>query len=385
MPLTTDQQPANPPSTMAFSQLLSIRESVMRRWESEVRARVNGAGDMHGLALTQTLPMLFDDIAMALALDAPMRMQEKAGVEDSPASHGVERARHTSFGPEQVVHEYQIFRESIAVVAEGRVDINSMQWRLIDQAINDATRLALRAFTDVQEEARRRVAAALSHDMRTPLAVIANGARLLSITPNVDLARRAASKIETNAGRLTDMIGDLLDALTFQGGAKLALRPVAFDASELISEVRDQYMSGGDWNIDFEIDARSVSGYWCRDALRRALENLINNAVKYGSGNRVQISTRENRECLVLSVRNTGNPITQEQRVRIFEYLRRDNSASSVTGWGIGLSFVKAVAEGHGGHVSVDSSIESGTTFSIRVPLDGRPHVENPDRNQSSP
>jgi signal transduction histidine kinase len=382
MTLAENQYSDGPHSTAAFSQLLSIREEVMALWEREVRARVDGTGNMKAPALERALPMLFDDIAMALALNAPIPMREDPTKVDSPASHGMARARHTSFGPEQIVHEYQIFREAIATAAEGRVDIDSKQWKLIDQAINDATRLALRVFTGVQDEARRRVAAALSHDMRTPLAVIASGAQLLSITPNVDLARRAASKIESNAARLTNMVGDLLDALTFQGGAKLALRLSSFDAFELVKEVRDQYVSGGNWTIDFEADGEPVRGYWCRDAMRRALENLVNNAVKYGNGGSVQMSARENRGRLMLSVRNTGAPIALEQRDRIFEYLRRDQNISSIPGWGIGLPFVKAVAEGHGGDVSVDSSAERGTTFFIYMPLDCRPHVEHVGSNE---
>lgn len=220
------------------------------------------------------------------------------------------------------------------------------------------------------------MAAALSHDMRTPLAIIFNGAQLLSITPNLELARRAATKIESNAVRLTEMVGDLLDALTFQGGAKVALKLTHFDALELVKEVREQYVQGGNWTVIFEAHGEPVSGYWCRDSLRRALENLVNNAVKYGDGSLVQIFAHESRACLMLSVRNTGSPIQEEQRERIFEYLRRDHNASSVPGWGIGLPFVKAVATAHGGDVAVDSSKDRGTTFYIHVPLDCRPSVE---------
>jgi signal transduction histidine kinase len=122
------------------------------------------------------------------------------------------------------------------------VEIDARQWAFIDQAINEATRQALRAFTTIYEDARRKVSAALSHDMRTPLAAIFNGAQLLSITPTLEMARRAAKKIESNAARLTDMIGDLLDALTFQGGANLALKFTEFDAFELVQEVREQYV-----------------------------------------------------------------------------------------------------------------------------------------------
>lgn len=379
MNLPHDDQRACPEPVTVACALLSIREDVMERWELEVRARVDGAGNLRGAALTQALPMLFDDIAMALASNARIPCRREATQGDSPAAHGVDRARHTSFGPEQVVHEYQIFREAIATVAEGRVELDPRQWAFIDQAVNEATRHALRAFTTIHDEARRRVAAALSHDMRTPLAVIFNGAQLLSITPSLELARRAATKIESNAARLTDMVGDLLDALAFQGGAKLALKPSRFDALGLAIEVRDQYAQGGNWNVSFEADGEPVIGYWCRDALRRALENLVNNAVKYGNGHSIEIVARESRGCLTLSVRNTGNPIPDEQKERLFQYLRRDQNVSSIPGWGIGLPFVKAVALAHGGDVAVDSSAEKGTIFLVHLPLDCRRHVEQAD------
>lgn len=147
----------------------------MERWEWEVSVGVEGAKALRELTSTQALPALFDDIAIALASNGPLRAKQGAHRADSPTAHGADRARHSSFGPAQVAHEYQIFRESISVVAEGRVEIDAGQWRRIDQSIDDATREALDAFTDIHEAARLRVATALSHDMRTPLAVIANG------------------------------------------------------------------------------------------------------------------------------------------------------------------------------------------------------------------
>ena len=78
----------------------------------------------------------------------------------------------------------------------------------------------------------------------------------------------------------------------------------------------------------------------------------------------------------MLSVHNEGNAIPEEQHDRIFEYLRREAGPLSASGWGIGLPFVKAVGESHGGSVSVDSSPELGTTFIIDIPVDCRPFVE---------
>lgn len=228
----------------------------------------------------------------------------------------------------------------------------------------------------MEDDQRRRSAAALSHDMRTPLAVIASGAQLISIAPNLDAARSAGLKIGANATRLTDMIGDLLDALTLRSGAKLALKLSRFDAFELAKEVRDQYLESGARAIAFEAEGASAVGYWCRDALRRALENLVNNAIKYSDGDLIHIGAKEDKGRLLLSVRNSSAPIPIEMRESIFEYFRRDKGVASTSGWGIGLPFVKAVAEGHGGDVRFESTAERGTTFCLRRPLDCRPTVE---------
>jgi signal transduction histidine kinase len=357
----------------AKPRLVSLREQVMEHWERETRARVEGADELRRSALVPSMSMLFDEVAASVAIEAPANMPR---VETVAAAHGVERARQTSFSPVEIAHEFQIFRQAIFTVAEGPIEFNARQWRRVDGAIDDAMRAALRAFSSVQEQARRKVAATLAHDMRTPLAVIANGAQLLGISLDSDKAKTIAGKIENNATRMHEMISELLNALTFQGDAALVLKPSQFDALDLLREVRDQYVEEGGGQVAFEAGGDSTIGCWCRDALRRLLENLVNNALKYGDGASVKMAVRENRNRLIISVNNSGAAIPKEQRERIFDYLRRDNNVSAVPGWGIGLQFVKAVAEAHGGDVSVDSSPGRGTTFFVQLPLDCRPHIE---------
>lgn len=348
----------------------------MDRWEREVRAQVEGARDLLRPVLTNTLPAFFDNIAEALSPDHPR--QQGGSFTNAASVHGGERACMTPFGPDQVIHEYQLLRESIAAVAKGRVDLGEAEWAVIDRSINAATRDAVRAFTRIHEDLRHKVAAALSHDMRTPLSVVANGAQLLGMTSDWSVVRKVASKIEANAGRLDDMMGELLDALTTQGEAKIPLRLTRFDILDLAHEVREQYALGGDKDIAFEASGESVVGRWCRSSLRRALENLLNNAIKYGDRGAIKIIARQTRGRLILSVHNEGNPIPEEQHDRIFEYLRREAGPLSAMGWGIGLPFVKAVAESHGGSVCVDSSPATGTTFIVDVPVDARPFVKEP-------
>lgn len=374
MTLATDQNCDGRGISPTGMQFIAMRDAVMDHWERQVRARVEGAQDLLRPVLTNTLPAFFDNIAEALSPDHP-RERGSSG-NNSASAHGGERARMTPFGPDQVIHEYQILRESIAVVAKGRVALGEAEWLVIDRSINAATREAIRAFTRSHDELRHKVAAALSHDMRTPLSVVSHGAQLLGITSDWSQVRNVATRIESNAQRLEDMMAELLDALTFQGAAKIPLHLSRFDILDLVRETAAQYAHGAGGGVAIEIVGEPVLGHWCRASMRRALENLINNAIKYGEGKAVTVKASQARGRMMLSVHNEGNPIPAEQHDRIFEYLRREAGPLSATGWGIGLPFVKAVAESHGGSVSVDSSPELGTTFLVDVPVDCRPFVE---------
>lgn len=376
MTLATDQLQDSGDLSLIARQFISIRDAVMDHWERQVCERVDGARQLLRPVLTNALPAFFDNIAEALSPDHP-RDQGASGT-NSASAHGGERARMTPFGPDQVIHEYQILRESIAAVARGRVELGEREWAIIDRSINAAMREAIRSFTRIHEELRHKVAAALSHDMRTPLSVVANGARILGITSDLSKVRHVASRIASNADRLEDMMAELLDALTYQGAAKIPLHLTRFDILDLMREAVAQYVHGNDADVAIDVSGESVIGHWCRASTRRALENLINNAIKYGDRHTVKVVAHQTRGRLMLSVHNEGNPIPKEQHDRIFDYLRREAGPLSATGWGIGLPFVKGVAESHGGSVVVDSSPELGTTFIIDVPIDCRPFVEEP-------
>ncbi|WP_404534518.1 sensor histidine kinase [Massilia sp. TN1-12] len=378
MILATDQHPDGRGLSPVALQFIALRDAVMDRWEREVRARVEGAGDLLAPVLTNTLPAFLDNIAEALSPDHPRR--HGASGTTSPSAHGDERARMTPFGPDQVIHEYQILREAIATETKGRIALDEAHWTIIDRSINAATREAIRTFTRIHDDLRRKVAAALSHDMRTPLAVIDYGAQVISLAPDLDVARRTASRIEENSARLKTMMSDLLDALTFQGAAKMPLRLTRFDVRDLVGELCEQYGQGAGRHIRFEADSDSVVGFWCRDALRRSVENLVNNAIKYGNGGTIRIAAHATRGRLMLSVHNDGNPIPEDRHDRIFDYLHREGGVAAGDGWGVGLPFVKAVADSHGGSVSVDSGPDTGTTFLIDVPVDSRPFVDGAPR-----
>jgi signal transduction histidine kinase len=371
MILATDHNPDGRGLSAKAEQFLALRDPVIARWERETRARVDGAARLLRPVLTNMLPAFLDNIAEALSPDCPRR--DATSHTNAAAVHGSERARMTSFGPDQVIHEYHILRESVAAVAKGQVDLTEDDWAIIDRSINSAVREAVREFSSMQEDLRRKLAGALSHDMRTPLANITTAAGLIRLTNDAAASKRYADKVQSNAQRLNDMMSELLDALTFNGGDKLQLTLSPFDISTLVREVCADHLRPG--GIEFELDLDPIQGYWCDSTLRRALENLINNAARYGDGGTVGIFAKAIRGRLMISVHNTGSFIPKERLDEIFDYYTRGGH-DAVQGWGLGLPFVKRVAQSHGGSIAVDSSESAGTTFLMDIPVDCRPFVD---------
>lgn len=371
MTFGTDQNSNNGDLSATSTQFLAIKDAVMIRWEAETRLRVKGADILLSPMLTNTLPAFLENIAESLSANYPRNLATSNT--NAAAVHGGERARTTHYGPGQVIQEYQILRESIMVEATGKVMLTTLDWAIIDESINSAVREAVQEFFTQQDKLRRTVAAALSHDMRTPLSVVSHGAHLIQTSTDIALAHQIAGKISSSATRLSEMMGELLNALTINIGEKLPLNLSEFDMSDLTREVCLEYSK--DTGAAVEANAESTRGYWCRSAVRRALENLLNNAIKYGDGNLVNIASKQQRGRLILSVTNTGNPIEKSRIETLFEQRFRPGASHSSGGWGIGLPFVKRVAESHGGSVAIDSSEATGTAVLIDIPVDCRPFV----------
>ncbi|MBB5606465.1 MULTISPECIES: sensor histidine kinase KdpD [unclassified Janthinobacterium] len=358
--------------------LLALREAVLTDWEHRVRASVQGADQLLTPILINTLPAFFDNLAEALTPGYPR--QNAASNSNVPAVHGNERARMTNYGPEQVIQEYQIFRDCFADAArEAGIALRRNDWRIINASIDTGIRESIREFTAMHEGFQRRIAAGLSHDMRNPLSVIITAAQMLQRFPERANVSGLGQKILEHGHRLDTMIEELLDTLSYQQGQRLPLALSQFDILPLVQAICAQVnelvsLPHGD---KCRVSGVSVTGWWCENSVRRALENLLNNAVKYGDDDPITVHVEATHGRMIITVHNTGSPITPDKTPRIFEYLRRENHGPT-PGWGIGLPYVQNVAESHGGSVAVDSAPETGTTFIFDIPVDCRPFVTPP-------
>ncbi len=218
---------------------------------------------------------------------------------------------------------------------------------------------------------REQFVATLTHDLRTPLTSAMMNAQILARKPieyaNVKLLAERITQSMTRADR---MIEDLLDVGRIKAGETLPLDLQECALNEIVqSTVADlTTVYGNRFVLKF---SGNLVGYWDESALRRVIENLASNAVKYGTTPPpVTISVSDSGDEVLITVHNKGNPIPSTELKQLFTHYKRSDSAakSLVKGWGIGLTLVRGITEAHSGTLHVESSEAEGTTFSVRLP-----------------
>lgn len=355
----------------AASALSEFRDLVLAQWRGRVIGEIPSAAALGEPLLSNMLPALYDNISDALAADSP-RPYATVGTNLATA-HGRERANMTDYAPHDLIHELQIFREVLfSITRQKGIVLSKHDADVIGYSIEEAAREAISGFSEADKERSIGFVASLSHDLRNPLNVANATAQLIQLKtadPGIlNLARRICKKL----GEADAMIQTLLDAAVLNGRMRLRLQLAAFEIMPLVEEVCADIPLGGQRVV---VTGENVAGYWCRASLKRVLENLLANAQKYGdSAQPVTVRVRREDDQVLLSVHNHGDPIPHGDIERLFKsYQRLEDTA--VKGWGLGLPYVRNVAESHGGTVVVDSSAARGTTFTVSLPVDARPNA----------
>lgn len=223
------------------------------------------------------------------------------------------------------------------------------------------------------QELRRRAAmlmtkdrhiAVLAHDLRNPLSTIAAAAQLIRLRDAGEKVPALAQRIERAAARMGDMIRDLLDYAR-AGVGDLPIVPAPTDIGDLCREVVEEFqLADSRRQIDLTCTGE-LRGEWDQARIFQALSNLIGNAIRYGK-DRTTIRVWQKDDCVHVEVHNNGPPIPGDLLPIIFDPFERGSQDG--TGLGLGLYIVRAVAQAHGGEVSVTSSRGTGTTFELLLP-----------------
>jgi two-component system phosphate regulon sensor histidine kinase PhoR len=238
---------------------------------------------------------------------------------------------------------------------------------------------AVITFNDVSERRRvdrirRDFVANASHELRTPLTSIRGFVEALEDggLEEAETAKRFLSRIRANADRMASLVDDLLELSRLESGAqKPSLEPL--DTQAVVSDVVASFAkiaARKSITLDaVQSDAPRVLGD--ADRLRRILEHLVDNALKYTpDGGRVIVRAGAAGDGAVVSVEDTGPGIAAEHLPRLFERFYRVDTARSreLGGTGLGLSIVKHLAESMGASVKVSSVPGHGSTFAVTLP-----------------
>ncbi|NNB99426.1 PAS domain-containing protein [Corallococcus exiguus] len=214
----------------------------------------------------------------------------------------------------------------------------------------------------------------VSHDLRNPVSAILLGAASLMRREELDeRSTKAVSRIQSAAERAHRMIRDLLDFTQARLGGGLHIQRRASDLHEIVDGVLEEIEAT---HPDREIRRRrsgSGLGAWDPDRLGQLAQNLVTNALKYSPRDTaIQVETHGGPDAVTLSIHNAGAPISPERMSHLFQPLQRpsgevDHSSRSI---GLGLYIVKQLVKAHGGIITVESTDEAGTTFTVRLPRD---------------
>jgi signal transduction histidine kinase/CheY-like chemotaxis protein len=217
--------------------------------------------------------------------------------------------------------------------------------------------------------------AMLSHELRNPLASLANAVHLLQLQQDGNpIQLKARSTIERQVGLLTRLVDDLLEVSRITSGRiRLQREPLAVNSvvNRAVDTVRPLLSQHGH-EISVTLPSDPIWLYADAARMDQVLVNLLTNAAKYtNDGGTVSISARQDgQECLV-AVRDSGVGMPPELLPHIFDlFTQADRSLGrSQGGLGIGLAVVQQLVEMHGGMVNVHSALGHGSEFIVRLPV----------------
>ena len=210
----------------------------------------------------------------------------------------------------------------------------------------------------------------VSHEMKTPLAVMQNYGTLLQ-TPNLPEEKRVeyAKAITDASRRLADMMTNILKLNRLEN-QQIYPNPTTFDLAEQLCESLLQYESTWERkNIEIETDiAENVMVSADAELLSLVWNNLFSNAFKFTEdGGKVTLTLTAEDEYATVKITDTGCGMTSDIGAHIFEKFYQGDTSHATQGNGLGLALVKRVVDIMQGEIGVESAVGVGTTFTVRI------------------
>ena len=383
-------------------------EPILKEWEVFARSLLPGA-DMTVVALRDDAGSILRATARDMQNWQSLRQQASKsrgdGGADTVASdsldnasdlHGAERVG-SGFHITDVVAEYRALRASVlrlwreSLPQPDANDIDDIT--RFDESLDQSLARGVASYSRRIDESRQMFLAILSHDLRNPLSTIRTAAYLVTMDKADRATADAISMINRSTDEMMRLISDLIDFSSSGLGSAMPLHREPVDLHVLCGEVVDSFRTihpGRTLSLHSEGD---VDGVWDAGRIRQVVSNLLGNAIQHGSpdspitlsltpGRLPSAGATPGASMVVLSVHNNGAAIPPDLLPTLFDPLKRYASHESAAqrrpgSIGLGLYIAREIVEAKGGTVTVSSTEEHGTTFTVRLPrflpADGEP------------
>jgi signal transduction histidine kinase len=345
--------------------VLDVNTAARTAAERQITARglvIAGAALLLALVIT---------LFIAQRLSSPLRALARATREIGQGRWDAPLPRAASGEIAQLADDFRAMTSALA----GLDRENSRYREHLEEMVSVRTRELEGAYQDMKTmaEAKDQFVATVSHDFRSPLAIILSAVQTVLADADMpeEVRRQFLSRAERQCKRLGILVNDLLDL------ARIENRETVLERVPL-SDLVEEGLEG----VRAAFGERSVSLVYAppreplvaevdRGLFVRALMNLVENALKFTpASGRVTVELRRRDGKAHVSVSDTGPGIPDEEREHVFERFYQGRQGRALgRGSGLGLAIVEGVARRHGGAVSVTSVSGAGSTFEMRFPL----------------
>ncbi len=365
------------------------RKPILKEWEAFARSCSPASGSMDIVALADHANEMLTVIAKDLETAQGGQEQAEKSKGNAPpvdgdsltaaGEHGAGRAE-SGFTVEQMVAEFRALRASVIRLwtkdIGGLGPDNIEDLTRFNEAIDQSLAESVTRYTQDLDQSKEMFLAILGHDLRSPLGAVLMSSEFMLETgeltePHLTLTQRIVS----SSKRMQHMIGDLLDFTRSRLGGGIPISRQDMSMEKAVHDAVAELCAANPTRV-IRIDARGGQrGEWDCARITQALTNVLGNALEHGTeGSEVTVKVDGDDDESVISVHNKGAAITPEQLNGIFGSMksRRQPGSAAVSGrygnLGLGLYIAERIVHAHKGRIEVESSEDSGTTFTIRLP-----------------
>tara|TARA_Y100000768_G_scaffold387507_1_gene379071 strand:- start:4765 stop:5895 length:1131 start_codon:yes stop_codon:yes gene_type:complete len=348
------------------------KESLLRAWEIKAETEIFASTKNPQYVVRNDLPEFIDSLIDILQRyngnESERLLVKKSFDQKTSEKHGRERAQTSHYDLEQVIWEYSLLRQVIYDLLKQNELLDISTAEIVSISIEWSCALAGQEFATSLQSVQEKLIGTFAHDLKNPLSVALSA--IQAGRDKLTSQEEIYELIERNISNSIFLLNELLDSTQVKAGHGMTFK---FESSDLLSEIQDICEDAAKVysnQINLESNVKQINGCFDSISVRRALENLISNAVKYGGSKaNIDIKVISRDEHITISVHNTDSFIEKTDQEGIFNFLGRDSSLNSKRqkGWGLGLYLVKLVALAHEGKVWVESSKDKGTTFYLDI------------------